>query len=779
MLDAIRSYFANDQFMPHGMCFLWRPDVLWMHVASDITIALAYFSIPVALIYFARRRGDLGREYDWIFRLFAAFILFCGMTHVMGVWVLWNPDYVAQGYLKMATAAVSIATALALWPVVPRALALPRPRELAAQAQRLAEEVAERRNAEAALQRAQQDLERRVDERTEELAAKAEELNRANRFLDSVLEHIPSVIIVKNADDLTIAGVNEAAVKMIGRERHEVVGKTEASFLPPQAAETSAIQDRHVAETGMLMRVNDHQMKTPEGDRIFETRKVAIAGDDGNTQFIVQISDDLTSRKRFEERFRLAVESSPAGMVMINEFGVIEMVNDEATRLFGYTRDELQGAPIEQLVPDEVRPGHPDLRKAYNEIPEARRIGQGRELHGRRKDGSLVPVEVGLNPIHTEEGMLILSAIVDISQRKEAENALRASESQLRLMANSLPVAIAYADRDKTLRFANQTFGRWCGVDPGNIAGDTVEDIGHSLFGDTGLALALEGQRHRETRRVSLPGGDRDIDFLFIPNIDGQGKVEGAYLLGTDITEQREINDTLRRMNEELARSNAELDDFAYIASHDLKEPLRGIHNYAAILLEDYAPELGADGADKLQTLVRLSERLEGLISSLLEYSRTGRTELAIRPTDLNDVVSGVVESLDISLKSHGARVVRHELPTLTCDSVRIGEVYRNLITNAMRYNDNEEKLIEMGVDGTDDQGSPVLYVRDNGIGIRERHAESIFRIFKRLHARDAYGGGTGSGLTIAKKIVELHGGRIWVESEPGVGSTFRFTLAG
>ncbi|MBT8135428.1 MAG: PAS domain-containing protein [Gammaproteobacteria bacterium] len=775
MLDALRDYFSNDQFMPHGMCFLWRPDVLWTHVASDVTIALAYFSIPLALIYFARRRGDLGPEYNWIFRLFAAFILFCGMTHLMGVWVLWNPDYIAQGYLKATTALVSLATAVALWPLVPRAAALPHPRELQNKSAMLAEEVAERRRAEGALQRAQAELESRVDRRTAELAAKAHELNQTNRFLDSVLEHIPSVILVKDARDLSIVGLNDAALKLIGKPREQIIGRTEDAFLSEAAANISAIQDRQVAETGLLMRVQDHHMPTPTGERIFETRKVAIAGDDGKTQFILQISDDLTQRKGYEERFRMAVESSPAGMVMTNEFGVIEMVNEEATRLFGYPRNELLGAPIEQLVPNEVRKGHPELRDSYHDKPQARRIGAGRELHGRRKDGDLVPVEIGLTPIDTDEGTLVLSAIVDITGRKEAEQAVRTSEAQLRLMANSLPVLIAYLTTDRELQFANTTLGKWCGIDPSAIGTSGTSSILDSLARADGCDRALAGERHRETRRIAFPDGERDIELMYLPNVNEQGEVEGVYLLGSDITEQRQVYDELTRANEELARSNAELDDFAYIASHDLKEPLRGIHNYAAILLEDHAADLGDEGADKLHTLVRLSKRLELLISSLLEYSRTGRTELAIRPTDLNEVVSGVIDSLRISLEQNNATVTVHDLPVMTCDSVRIGEVYVNLISNAMRYNDKDAKQIEVGADTSGEQ--PVLFVRDDGIGMHDRHQQSIFRIFKRLHPRDSYGGGSGAGLTIAKKIVERHGGRIWVESSPGAGSTFYFTL--
>ena len=230
---------------------------------------------------------------------------------------------------------------------------------------------------------------------------------------------------------------------------------------------------------------------------------------------------------------------------------------------------------------------------------------------------------------------------------------------------------------------------------------------------------------------------------------------------------------------EELTKSNKELDDFAYIASHDLKEPLRGIHNYANFLLEDYGDKLDEQGKHKLETLSRLCGRLEGFIESLLQYSRLGQTELGRQEVDLSEVIDGVVDSLQFSLDENGVAIEQNgRMPVTRCDRVRIGEVFHNLIVNAIKYNDKPDKRIELGVLTNDTGKTPdVYYVRDNGIGIPEKHHDSVFRIFKRLHGRNKYGGGNGAGLTIVRKIVEQHGGTIWLETEPGVGTTFFFTL--
>lgn len=249
--------------------------------------------------------------------------------------------------------------------------------------------------------------------------------------------------------------------------------------------------------------------------------------------------------------------------------------------------------------------------------------------------------------------------------------------------------------------------------------------------------------------------------------------------------------DELARINIELARSNSELDAFAYIASHDLKEPLRGIHNYSSFLIEDYANVLNHEGISKLETLVRLTQRMEDLINSLLHFSRLGRVELAMQKTDLNQLVNNVIDILNISLKNTKIDIrIPQLLPSIQCDPVQVSEVFSNLISNAVKYNDKADKWVEIGFlsanelkeqnmqlsEDQQEQGI-VFYVRDNGIGIKEKHLDAIFRIFKRLHTHNKYGGGTGAGLTIAKKIVERHNGKIWVESKYGEGSTFYFTL--
>ncbi len=234
---------------------------------------------------------------------------------------------------------------------------------------------------------------------------------------------------------------------------------------------------------------------------------------------------------------------------------------------------------------------------------------------------------------------------------------------------------------------------------------------------------------------------------------------------------------SLERTNRELAQSNVELDSFAYVASHDLKEPLRGIHNYASLLARSHGESLNEEGRSRLDTVLRLTRRMDDLIESLLHYSRVGRVELAIAETDLDDVLDEVATMLQPRLEAAGTELRRpRPLPRVRCDRVRIREVFVNLLDNALKYNDKPERWIEVGWEEGAASG-PVFHVSDNGLGIALADQERIFQIFKRLHGRGEHGGGSGVGLTIVRRMVERHGGQVWVESALGQGTTFRFTL--
>ena len=360
---------------------------------------------------------------------------------------------------------------------------------------------------------------------------------------------------------------------------------------------------------------------------------------------------------------------------------------------------------------------------------------------------------------------------------------------------------------DGFFKRVNESFTRTLGYSMGELLGVPFLDFVHPEDRESTLAEVAE-----------LAGGGVTIDFENRYRCkDGSYKwlqwnstafadQQVIYAVAREVTERKREEQQLREFNEileqrvsertaalelqsqelralidALSRSNQELDDFAYIASHDLKEPMRGIGTYASFLVEDYSDKLDEEGRAKLETLQRLCGRMTSLLDALLTYSRLGRTDLAVGEINLNVILGEVLDSLRILFEERGVTVrVPTPLPVTRCDRARIGEIFRNLISNSIKYNDKREKWVEVGFRCPEVVGAPtVFHVRDNGIGIREKHLDMVFKIFKRLHARDQFGGGTGAGLTITKKIVERHGGRIWVESVFGEGTTFFFTLHG
>ncbi|MBX6315116.1 MAG: histidine kinase [Isosphaeraceae bacterium] len=246
---------------------------------------------------------------------------------------------------------------------------------------------------------------------------------------------------------------------------------------------------------------------------------------------------------------------------------------------------------------------------------------------------------------------------------------------------------------------------------------------------------------------------------------------------GTSEAELREMNERLARINEELIRKNKELDDFSYAVSHDLQEPLRTLIAFSDFLMRDYGDRLDEAGREYVRYLGEASRRMRALIHDLLACARAGRVTREFEPVDLEEVLEAVQTDLAELIRSRGAEVrVQVPLPRVWGDRDRIGQLFANLISNGLKYNRSPVPIVEIGTGPDDRSGQATLWVRDNGIGIDPQFHAKIFQIFRRLHPREEYEG-TGAGLAICQKIIQAHGGRIWVESVPGAGSTFYLTL--
>ncbi len=299
---------------------------------------------------------------------------------------------------------------------------------------------------------------------------------------------------------------------------------------------------------------------------------------------------------------------------------------------------------------------------------------------------------------------------------------------------------------------------------------------------------------------ICLCKGGGKVTLLFSTSAmcNQSEELQSIICVATNISEQEHGLDKIDLINKELTDklvslkcSNQELDDFAYIVSHDLKEPIRGIQILANYVIEDHRDEISDGVHDELQRLIGLTQHMRNLIDSILYYSRVGRTQLAFRDTDLNETINEVLQRLGEVLKQANVTVhIARPLPTIFCDHAKIGEVFYNLISNAIKYNDKVEKQIEIGWQEAEESetrqsavvnglasGGTVFYVRDNGVGIRQRHQQKVFGLFKQLQRNVEGDDSTGVGLTFTKKIVERHRGKIWLESTYGEGSTFYFSI--
>lgn len=495
-----------------------------------------------------------------------------------------------------------------------------------------------------------------------------------------------------------------------------------------------------------------------------------------------QLHTEAAIRHAAEERFRAVVESAPSGMIMIDGQGRISLVNREVERLFGYDRAQLLGKPIEALIPQRFRGGHEAFRGAFMRAPNARAMGAGRDLFGLRQDGSEVPVEIGLNPIQTAEGSYVLASVVDISARKLAEAELLRSNTELRqanrearfnnarlhIAVNHLPLTLYQTDLD--LRYT------WIisppeVLDADRIIGLTDEQIVPPEAARQSMDLkrkVLErGEGVREELILSMNGTRTVFDLIIEPLRDDEGRMIGLTGAAFDVTARKQVEDELRRSNEELER-------FAYVASHDLQEPLRMVGSYVQLLAKRYQGKLDQDADDFIGFAVDGAMRMQGLIEDLLAFSRVGSRGGALVPVEMGEVLARVLRDLQLSIEQAGARVTWEPLPLVEADETQLHQILLNLISNAIKFRGVAAPKIHLSAK---EQGSVwQVSVADNGIGIEPQYFERIFVLFQRLHTREQYSG-TGIGLAIARKIVERHGGRIWVESEPGHGTTFHFTL--
>ncbi len=478
--------------------------------------------------------------------------------------------------------------------------------------------------------------------------------------------------------------------------------------------------------------------------------------------------------KLTELTFQLLVESTPNSIVLVNKDGNIVYLNSQTEKLFGYQRSELIGQPVEILIPNRFREHHPGFIATFFSMPSVRAMGAGRELYALKQDGTEFPIEIGLNPVITVDGSLVLASIIDITERKKAHE-------RFRLVVDSAPNAMVLINDQGTITLVNKETQHLFGYTDKELVGSKVE-----------MLIPHRFKKHHPTSRnlfFNKPqnrsmGIGRDLfaqrkDGREIPVEIGLNPIEtekGTMVLASiiDITQRKIQEETIKKQSE-LEVKNRELEQFAFIASHDLQEPLRTVSNYARILEEDYIDNLDEAALKYLQTIQRATNRMSTLVKGLLNFSRVGRDK-KLAEVNCSKVVEDTLVDLYSAIKESQAKVEVGELPILQAYETQLHQLFQNLISNALKFrNTSTPPIIKITSEKIHDKWR--FSIEDNGIGIAEKDFDRIFQIYQRLHKQSQYDG-YGLGLPNCKKIAELHGGEIWVESILGKGTTFYFTIS-
>ena len=659
MVDALQTLFSTGSFIPHGHCYLWQPGLVWLHVVSDLLIAIAYYSIPITLLYFVRRRQDL--PFNSIFLMFGAFIVFCGTTHLMEVWTLWNPIYWLSGMLKAATAAVSVYTAIQLVPIVPKALALPSPAQLRQANQELQAQVSERVKAETALKQYQDHLEQIVAERTAQLEA-------SNRRMEELL---------------------------------------------------------------------------------------------GNEQILRQQSEATKAEIQvYADRLTLALEAAKMGWWDWDVTTNTLYWTSQHETIFGYKPGQSE-RPYSDWA-DRVHPADLESLEAQLQLALTQRQDFDAEHRLQLPDGETRWVDVfGRGEYdHTGQPIRMVGVIQDITDRKVAEVALRSSEAtakqqlaEIEAIYASTPVGMCVLDREFRFVRINDFLAAINGVSAADHIGRTVREI----LPELGDVQERFFQQVVETGQPILnqevhgtlpyqPEVERDWLVSYYP-LQGEGtQVTGINVTALEITERKlaekaiqERAVELTRLNTILAQTtallrdrNRELDQFAYVVSHDLKAPLRAIANLSVWLEEDLMEQIPSENKQQLQLMRSRVNRMEALINGLLNYSRVGRVEAKIETFSVAELVNEIVDSLappalfTIEVSS---------LPTLTARRLLLGQVFSNLLSNAVKHHDRPDGKILISAQ---ERGEFFEFqVTDDGPGIEPQFHAKVFTIFQTLKARD------------------------------------------
>lgn len=498
---------------------------------------------------------------------------------------------------------------------------------------------------------------------------------------------------------------------------------------------------------------------------------------------------DISERRAMDEQFRELLEAAPDAMVIVDAQGSIKLVNSQTEKLFGFGRSELIGHPVEVLLPRRFREGHLAQRSVFAGAPRIRPMRAGLELYGLRKDGREFPVEISLSPLKTPKGMLVTSAIRDVSERKHVEEELARKTATLKDQAELLELArdaIFVRDMDGSITYWNHGAERAYGWLKDEALGKQSHTLLNTQFPSPVQSIQQQLLQEKfwegELVHTRRDGTRIMVASRWVLQTDETGNPRAILEINNDITARREAEDGIRRLNEhlvvrgeELEAANKEMEAFSYSVSHDLRAPLRGVDGFSRILLEEYGPNLDEEARRLLSVVRGEAQRMGHLIDDLLAFSRMGKQEMQNTFCDMAQLAQSAFEQIDAAAQSRVRRFAVKELPPAYGDKAMLRQVLFNLVANAVKFSAHKDQP-EIEVGGAAVDGVTTYYVKDNGVGFDQRFAAKLFGVFQRLHREDEFEG-TGVGLALVKRIILRHKGKVWAEGRVNEGATIYFAL--
>ncbi len=635
------------------------------------------------------------------------------------------------------------------------------------------------------------------------------ELKENNIFLDAIFQNAPNMIFVKEAKELRFVQLNKDGEKLLGMRKNDVIGKNDYELFPEDQADYLTRVDRKLFVDKVLLDIPEERLTTKNGDRWLHTKKIPVIDEDGVPQYLVGIAEDITELKaqndkiqefykdleqtvqlrteqlyKSEQRFRALLENSIDAISLTDANGEIIYQSPSVERMTGYSLEDRKNEKLTEYL-------HPADRKHVKDVVSdlLHRPGASvpillRFLHKKKHyiwiEGTVT------NLLKDNSVQAVVYNFRDITEKKLAEEALALSEEKYRLLFSNNPLP-AWVFDTETLAFleVNDAAVTRYGFTREEFLGMTIkdirpeEDVPNLMAHRTKTVDSNSVIYNGYWRHVTKSGEVIYVD-ISSRHIDFKGRI-GRLVIAHDVTEKVEAERRLNEANEalsfrakELSASNKDLEQFAYVASHDLQEPLRMVSSFLQLLEKKYKHLLDDAGKQYIHFAVDGAERMKRLILDLLAYSRAGTSKELSASIDMNEIAREVASTFTFALKDSGGEIILNKLPAITAVKSQMEQLLQNLVSNAIKYRGNQPPRIEISYE--EQELYWIFKVADNGLGIDERFFEKIFIIFQRLHNKTEYSG-TGIGLAICKKIVERHGGSITVESEPGRGSTFIFSI--